>query len=301
MMRLADIERHVSSMEELERIVGAMRAIASMRVQEAVRALASVREYGDALGRAVREALAIAADEGHSNGAARSRTVGSMGANGVAGRTPESSGRGRALVLFASEHGFVGGFNERVIEAAERDLTHSDALLIVGSRGAAFAAERGQAAAWTHPMATGIASVPETVRHLEEALYPRIARSEITCAEVIFGRYQRGGTAPIERRRLFPLELEVSDDVGRSLTPLHNLPAPELLERLTAEYILAQLTEAAIEALAAENGARFATMESASDNITHKLGALRLEASRARQEEVTTELLDLIIGGHPIG
>ena len=40
-MRLAEIERHVASMEELQRIVGAMRAIASMRMQEAVRALAS--------------------------------------------------------------------------------------------------------------------------------------------------------------------------------------------------------------------------------------------------------------------
>ena len=70
-MRLTEIERHVASMEELQRIVGAMRAIASVRMQEAVRALASVREYGDTLAEAVHDALAIA-DEG-------SRAAGSTG------------------------------------------------------------------------------------------------------------------------------------------------------------------------------------------------------------------------------
>jgi len=300
MMRLADIERRVSSMEELERIVGAMRAIASMRVQEAVRALASVREYGEALARAVREALAIAVETPHSDAVLRNRVAGWERANAPGGHAPESPPR-RGIVLFTSEHGFVAGFNERLIEAVELDLASSDTLLIVGSRGAAFAAERGHRPAWTSPMATGLASVSQTVRHLEEELYPQIARGEITRAEVVFGRYARGSAARIERRRLFPLEVAPSSHSGRGLAPLHDLPAAELLERLTAEYVLAQLTEAAIEALAAENGARFATMESASDNITHKLEGLQLEASRARQEEVTTELLDLVVGGQALG
>jgi len=80
------------------------------------------------------------------------------------------------------------------------------------------------------------------------------------------------------------------------LAPLHDLPVPQLLEKLTVEYMMAQLTEAATEALAAENAARFAAMESARDNVERKLRVLRLDVSRARQEEVTTELLDLITG-----
>jgi F-type H+-transporting ATPase subunit gamma len=283
-MRLAEIERHVASMDELQRIVGAMRAIASMRMQEAVRALASVREYGRALARAVQEALAIAGDGGEV-----SRHTDATGA--PARRT----GR-RAIVLFASEHGFVGGFNQRLIEVVESDLVATDALLIVGSRGAAFAAERGHPTTWADPLATRLAGIPETVRLLEEALLPRISREEIGRAEVVFGRYSGSGELAIERRRLFPLELGAARAKRRGLVPLHDLPVPELLEKLTAEYMLAQLTEAATEALAAENAARFAAMESARDNVRRKLEKLRLEASRARQEEVTTELLDLITG-----
>ena len=275
-MRLAEIERHVSSIEELQRIVGAMRAIASMRVQEALGALTSVRRYGSALAAAVREALAIAADEHIAPG--------------------ESQGGGRrAIVVFTSEHGFVGGFNERLIEAAGVKPQTGDALLIVGSRGAALASDRGLAVTSTHAMATRLARVPEVVQRVQEGLYSRIASAEIVRAEVVFGSHQGSGATAIERRQLFPLDSSLRRERSEPV-PLHDLPAAELLERLTAEYILSQLTEAATESLAAENAARFAAMEAAHDNVGKRLQGLRLDASRSRQEEVTTELLDLVIG-----
>lgn len=287
-MRLADIERHVASMEELQRIVGAMRAIASMRMQEAVRALASVREYGGALAEAVREALAIVDEEAYPG------CGGSWYSEPMSAPRPRSAHR--SIVLFASEHGFVGGFNQRLIEAVESDLTSADALIVVGSRGAAFAAEHGHVAAWSHPLATRLAGIPETVRLVEDALFQRISRGEVMRAEAVFGLCGRSGELKIERRLLLPLQLEAAPERRGGLVPLHDLPAPELLEKLTAEYVLAQLTEAATEAVAAENAARFAAMESARDNVARKLERLRFDASRARQEEVTTELLDLLTG-----
>lgn len=274
-MRLAEIERHGASMQELQRIVGALRAIASMRVQEAVRALSSVRQYGNALAEAVRQALAIAADE----------RVGSS--------EPPRRGSRRAIVIFTSEHGFVGGFNERLLDAAAPGP--GDTLIMAGSRGAALAAERGFPVTSAHAMATRLASIPETVRRLQEALYPAIALGETAHAEVVCGCYQRSGTADIQRHRLFPLEIAPERE-RPGPAPLHDLSAAELLERMTAEYILARLTEAAVESLAAENGARFAAMEAAHDSVGKRLQALRLDASRARQEEVTTELLDLVTG-----
>lgn len=281
-MRLAEIERQVSSMRELEHVVGAMRAIASMHMQEAVRALSSVREYGKVMSEAVREALAIAVDEGHLNPAARS-----AGARR----------RGRAFViLFSSEHGFVGGFNERLIEAAAGGSAPADSLLVVGSRGAALASERGLHIASTHAMATRLASIPETVRRLQDALYPSLARGDVGRAEVLHGSFRRSGATPIARRQLFPLALPADGARSSGLPPLHTLPAPELLERLTGEYMLSQLIEAATESLAAENSARFAAMDAAHDNVTRRLENLRLDGSRARQEEVTTELLDLVSG-----
>ena len=58
------------------------------------------------------------------------------------------------LFCAAAEHGFVGGFNERALDAAEKLLDPEDAIFLLGSRGAALAHERGRPAAWAHPMAT---------------------------------------------------------------------------------------------------------------------------------------------------
>lgn len=82
--------------------------------------------------------------------------------------------------------------------------------------------------------------------------------------------------------------------------PLHNLPAEALLEKLIADYVFALLTEAAFEALASENAARFAAMASAHDNVSQKLDQLRQDARQARQEEITTELLDLVTGAEAL-
>ncbi|HEV7135072.1 MAG TPA: F0F1 ATP synthase subunit gamma [Steroidobacteraceae bacterium] len=281
-MRLAEIERHVSSMRELGHVVGAMRAIASMHMQEAVRALASVREYGRAMSEAVREALAIAAQE------ARLRPD-------KASALQRRDGR-RVIVLFTSEHGFVGGFNERLLEAAAHGLDTADTLVVVGSRGAALAGEHGVHVTSAHAMATRLGSIPEIVRRVQEALYPSLVCGEVGRAEVLFGGYRRSAAAAIERRQLFPLEIPAAEARGSRLAPLHTLPAQELLEKLTGEYMLSQLMEAAAESLAAENSARFAAMDAAHENVARKLEKLRLDASRARQEEVTTELLDLVTG-----
>lgn len=284
-MRLAEIEGRVANLTELSRIVGAMRSIASMRLQEATRALTHVCDYARALGEGVRDVLAFP------------RELAALPHDRFMPDARVTATGSRALVLCMSEHGFVGGFNERLIEAAEADLkASSGTLLILGRRGAALVHERGFQSVWSAPMATRLASIPESVRRLQERLYPLIASGRVRGADVIFGRFRRG-VVGIERLRLFPLAFADVRGTNRSaLPPLHDIPVAQLLESLTAEYLIAQLTEVATESLAAENGARFAAMESANDNVSRKLEALRLEASRSRQEEVTTELLDLVTG-----
>ena len=105
-------------------------------------------------------------------------------------------------------HGFVGGFNERLLEAAEAALEASDALFVLGGRGALFAAERGRQVAWTSPMATRPASVPRSVSELAAALYSRIMRGEISRVEVMFDRYRQGSPSVIEHALLLPRERE---------------------------------------------------------------------------------------------
>ena len=279
MIRLAEIETHIAGISELLDIVGAMRSLASMRVQEAHRALPGIRRYAETMAAAIGSALLLMPEPSLAGGATRGR---------------------RAFILCMAEHGFVGGFNARVLDAAERVLDFDDTLFVLGSRGAVLARERRWATAWAHPMATRPEGVPETIRLLTAALYRLIAGGQIARVDVMFARHRQGIAAAIERRQLLPLDLAPFALKPPRLPPLHHLAPDVLLERLVADYVFALLTEAAVEALASENAARFAAMGSAHDNVSKKLDELRQDARQARQNEITTELLDLVTGAEAL-
>lgn len=282
MTRLADIEAHMASMRELLDIVGAMRSLAGMRMQEAQRTLPGIRLYAASVATGIADTLLL------------------MGRP----EPPRHLEGQRALVLCTAEHDFVGGFNERLVEAAQASLGSGDlldhSLFVLGSRGAALALERGRPASWTHPMATRCAAAPDTVQHLAAELYRRISRGEIARVEVIYARYRQGGPANIERRLLLPLDVDALAAKQPRQPPLHNLAPVALHERLLGEYVFALLTEAAVESIAAENAARLAAMESAQDNVSKKLEQLRQDARQARQSEITAELLELVTGAQAL-
>ncbi len=275
MTRLAELRGQIASMDELLDIVGAMRSLAGMRLQEAQRALPGIRRYAELMAAAIGAALLLMPQP-----------------------IPERrSERGHeALILCAAEHGFVGGFNERLIEAAEAVLKSSDLLFVLGSRGAEIAFERGRKVVWSSPMASRLAGAPDVINRLTHELYIRILRGEISRVEVMFGRYHQAAAATIERHLLLPLDMQALAATQPRQAPLHNLEPQLLIEKLMAEYVFALLTGAAVESIASENAARFAAMELARDDVTKKLSQLRQTARQARQSEITSELLDLITG-----
>jgi F-type H+-transporting ATPase subunit gamma len=279
MTHLTEVEAHIIGMSELSDIIGAMRSLASMRMQEAHRALPHIRRYAETMATSIGAALLLLPE-----------------ARVMSGRT---TGR-RAFVLYMSEHGFVGGFNERILDAARGLVEPNDAVFVLGSRGAVLAQERGLSAAWAHPMATRPEGMPEAIRHLTAELFGWIARSDLARVEVTFARHRQGSGTTIGRSLLFPVDLTSFAPGQPQLPPLHNLPPAILLEKLIADYVFGLLTEAAIEALASENAARFAAMDSAHENISKKLEELRQDARQARQDEITTELLDLVTGAEAL-
>ena len=275
MTRLSEIQSHIDSMDQLLDIVGAMRSLAGMRVQESQHALPGIRSYAASMATVIGSALLLMPEP--------------------MGGVPRESGK-RAIILCMAEHGFVGGFNERMLEAATGILKPSDLVFVLGSRGAAIAFERGRKITWSRPMATRLAGASDAVNLLTNELYRRIERGEVDRVDVIYGRYRQGAPSAIEHRLLLPLDTASLATRSSRQAPLHNLPPRPLLEKLMAEYVYALLTEAAVESIASENAARFAAMESAHDNVSKKLAGLQENARQARQTEITSELLDLMTG-----
>ncbi|MGB8273802.1 MAG: FoF1 ATP synthase subunit gamma [Alphaproteobacteria bacterium] len=279
MARLIEIQARIGSIEELLEIVGAMRSLAAVRVQQGQSALSGIREYTDVVGHAI------------------ARTVAEMGS--VAGPA-RGEPRARSILVFCSEHGFVGGFNERLLDRAAELAKNRGHLCVVGGRGALLAEEKGIKPLWTVPMATHAGGVLETARRTATELFRRIGRGESDSVAMIYARYESGGRSSVVVEPVLPLDLSAFGDQRTGPAPLHNLPLEELLEKLAGEFVLAELARAAMESFASENGARLRAMESAHDNIEEKLGDLRQAERRLRQEESTAELLDVVTGAEAL-
>jgi F-type H+-transporting ATPase subunit gamma len=279
MERLAQIEAHAASMDGLLEVVGAMRSLAGMRLQEAGHGLAAARRYAQEIRGAIAAALPLLPEP----------------------RRPARAARpARAIVLCCAEHGFVGDFNLQLARSAQARVTPQDELFVIGTRGAAAVSALGLSVSWRSPQATRMSNAPQTALHLSNELYQRLSRQALSRIELIYGRYQPGRRSAIEQRTLVPLDWDSLARSPVSVAPLSNLPPARLVDELTAEYVFALLTEAILESLASENAARFAAMESAHGNISRKLEQLRREASVARQAEITTELLDVVTGAEAL-
>jgi F-type H+-transporting ATPase subunit gamma len=274
--RLADVQAQLQSLHELQEIVGAMRAMAAARVQEAQVALDGTRAYAQVIGDAIAEALPLVPD---------------TPAPGVAAKDAK-----RGLVLFMAEHGFSGAFNDELVDAARRAMDGREALFVVGSRGRALIEECGLTPAWATDMATHAGAVTDTARRIADALYHRFQRGSLAAVAILYFRDQGGGRRALERQSLLPVDLNRFQAPRSAAPPLTNLAPRALIGGLIGEYVFAQLAHAALESFASENGARLAAMQSAREKLDERLMELQGLERRLRQEQITSELLEIVTG-----
>ncbi|CAO3360132.1 F0F1 ATP synthase subunit gamma [Azospirillum palustre] len=276
--RLADVEARRASVQELEAVTDVMRSLAAMRLQQALGTLAGTRAYAEVIARALAQAALL--DDAPVQ----------WPADGQHGHS--------ALVLFAPEHGFIGAFAEKLVDAALA-APAGCALWVVGLRGAALLEERGRPPEWSTAMATNTDGVTATARRIADALYRAAAEGQLGRVELLYGRTDAGAPPEPVRRPLLPLGLP--RDGARPVPPLINMPPRELIARLVDEYVFALLVDAAMESFAAENAARLSTMMTARHNIETTLDGLTATARHLRQEQVTNELIELVSGAEAMG
>jgi F-type H+-transporting ATPase subunit gamma len=277
--RLADIVVQIQNARQLEAVVTAMRGTAASRAQQGRSLLAGIEAYTQVISAAIGQALSLMPPDGP----ARVRFRQSR----------------RGLILFCAEHGFAGAFSQRVLDAVKSGLVGATVFLI-GTRGIAVAEERGIRPAWIAPMATNAGAIPGLANRIADALYQRVANGSVVDVDVVFSHSRSGSGVQIDRHSLLPIDLARFPRPARMAPPLTTLAPQMLLERLAAEYVYAQLCEAAMHAFAAENEARTMAMAAARTNIESKLSALSQREHLLRQEEITTEIVELAGGAQAL-
>lgn len=273
--RLADVGRRISAVRQLGAVVNAMRGIAGARAQQSRTLLPAIRAYAATAAQAIGQAQHLT-DAGPPHG------------NGRPGRKP-------GLIVFGAEQGFAGSFAEQALDAAAHEFPAAHVFL-VGDRAAALAIERSLPFAWQTRLPGRAAGLADMATRIVEALYGYLAEAGAVPIAMIYPVWTASHGPAIVRRSLLPLDPLAFPATGARISPLTNLPVADLIERLAQEYVFALLCEAGVEAFAAENEARMATMAAAKTNIDGKLEALQLEERLTRQDEITAEVVELAAG-----
>ena len=215
------------------------------------------------------------------------------------------------FVVITADRGLCGGYNANMHRTAERAIAREQAegrdyrLIAVGRKGNNYFRYRRFHVDGSFE---GFSEKPtyEDARAIGADVLGRYESGEIDRAQLIYTRFLSLGTQRPTERQFLPLDPEAiveraGDEQGdgdrRSADAYEFEPSPEeILAELLPRFVEARLFTALLEAAASEQVARQRAMKAATDNANDLIKSLGRVANRARQETITTEIME-IVGG----
>ena len=283
-----------------------MEMVAAARLRRAEQRIEALRPYAGAIRKVTRQVADAA--------------------GGSVSRVPVLEGREViktvGILLVTGDRGLAGAFNAQIVREGIR-LRHefnsegSEVVFyVVGRRGNSTLRFRGENVIDAFE---GFTDRPAfaNAREIGSKLTTGYIDHDLDRVELIYNRYVSPLTQYVRRHTLLPLqEAEVfgagiedeTEDEDAELVAAHQRalwiyePDPEeALGRLFAEYVDLSVFRALLESTASEHGSRMTAMRNAAENAQEMMGDLTLEMNRARQAEITQEILEVVAGAEALG
>jgi len=294
-----DVRNRISSVKNIEKITRAMEMVAAARLRRAEQRIEAVRPYASAIRRMTREAAE------------------------AAGRVPRlpiltehDQVRSAGLLLVAGDRGLAGGFNSNIVRAGvaagrEHEAEGVTAVYFAsGRRPASSIRFRGLELADSFIGFTDRPAYADA-RRIAERLIAAYVDDEVDRVEVFYNGYISPISQVVRHETLLPLQQatvlaedseEESGDEPRHRAEVEYEPGPEeILERLIPDYVEVSIYRALLESTASEHGARMTAMRNATENAGELIEDLTLEMNRARQAEITQEIMEVVAGAEGVG
>src|SRR5579862_1151451 len=200
------------------------------------------------------------------------------------------------LIVLTSDRGLCGGYNTNLLRFADafaRERAAEIALAVVGRKGLEYYRRRG-GRVLVQRVGILTTPAPALAAELAAALTQRFVAEETDAVYLIYTRF-RSAISQIPTA-LPVLPVTAPTETAAEVDYIFEPERPELLARLLPRYVEALLTQALLEAVASEHGARMTAMENATRNAGDMIGRLTLSMNRARQATITKERMEIVSG-----
>jgi F-type H+-transporting ATPase subunit gamma len=283
----ASLRRKIDSAGDLQSVVRTMKALAASSIGQYEQ---SVRALGDYY-RAVELGLGACFREGDP-----------------AALTAERGGRSDlgavCAVVFGSDQGLVGQFNEVVADYAMKTLAAlpgNHQAWAVGERVHARLVEAGMRPAGLFIVPNSVRAITPLVGQILVVSETHFSHGEVTELHLFYNRPATGAVYEPVHQRVLPLDGGWLHKQAEVPWPTGNLPevmdgGTTTMRALIREYLFISLFRACAESLASENASRLAAMQRADRNIDELLEDLNGTFHRLRQSGIDEELFDVISG-----
>jgi F-type H+-transporting ATPase subunit gamma len=298
-----DVRNRISAVKNIQKITRAMEMVAAARLRRAEQRIEALRPYADAIRRMTRQAAEAAGNLPRLPILTEHEQVRSVG-----------------LLLVAGDRGLAGAFNSNVVRAgvaAGREHSadgHTPVYFASGRRPASSLTFRGLELAQSFVGFTDRPAYADA-RRIAERLMAAYVDDEVDQVEVFYNGYISPLSQVVRRETLLPLQqatlLDDEPESGRDDRPsaqhehralVEYEPDPEeILERLVPDYVEISIYRALLESTASEHGARMTAMRNASENASTLIEDYTLEMNRARQAEITQEIMEVVAGAEGLG
>jgi len=281
-----DIRRRIRFAQNVEKITKAMELVAASRLRRAQARIEALRPYADRMQQLTVE-VAAATSRAHDQPLLARRDVSTV-----------------AVVALTADRGLAGGFNANVVRrslevaARERGDGHQVIWLTIGRRGTSTLRFRGQEIETDY---TGITDRPAYAD--AQAIAQRVAdlytEEQIDRVVMVYNHFISALAQRLEELELLPVpESLLADEEPEPISGsyLEEPDASTILAHLLPTYLEVTIYRALLESTASEHGARMTAMRNASENAGELIDSYTLQMNRARQAEITQEILEVVAG-----
>ena len=289
MASLKEIRGRIASVRSTLKITSAMRLIASAHLHSAQNALGSAIVYRDALEGMFRRLLS----DNPAAGAALEQAL----RNSAACDAPDASSDRTAVVLVTSNQTLCGSFNANILR--EFDAAGfgkgNCTVYAVGKVGLKHLRRDG----WDAVDCCSLAGKPsrEAAEQLALSLVRDFASGIFSHVEIVRAHYENPFSQPLRREIFLPLTAPAASDDASLPQEYIVEPSPAfVVEAMLPKVLLQGFYVALLDSAAAEHAARSTAMQMASENGTALLGELTLTCNKLRQQEITSQILDISNG-----
>ena len=289
-----ELKRRISSVQSTKKITRAMELIATTRVAKAQVRANNARPYAIKITSVIEDLAAGGASSNHPLLAKRDE-IKKVG-----------------FVVIVSDRGLAGAYNSAVIRAAESELMarqlegQAYSLILIGKKAKDYFSFRHYNIDQAYD---GMTDQPtyENAREVAHSVRHRFESGELDEIILVYQEFISMGTQKVVMRRCLPLEsvetIAAEGGGAAEAKALHEFEpsADGVLASLLPRYIESRLFSALLDASASEHANRQRAMKAATDNAEDLITKLSRAMNRARQESITTEIMEIVSGAEALG